>query len=239
MENISYVRASQILSLQRQMDVTANNIANMSTPGFKTESVLFVDQLNKSSGMADAAKQVENFGTYRDFSTGSLTPTYNSLDFAIQGEGYFTVQTPDGERYTRDGSFSLNEKGEIVTRSGYTLLGDGGPIVVPAEARKINLNADGSIVTDQGPLGKVKVVTFENEQRLKAIGSNLFDGADAEQKPVAKPHLEQGMIEASNVNPIVEMNKMISILRSYESSQRLMQTDHDRSLSMIQKLTRA
>ncbi len=239
MENISYVGVSQLLSLQRQMDVTANNIANMSTPGFKTEGVLFIDQVNKAASTPqEALTQAENFGTYRDFSAGSLTPTYNDLDFAIQGEGYFTVQTPDGTRYTRDGSFSLNDKGEIVTRSGAQLMGDGGPIVVPADAHKIHLNADGSIGTDKGPLGKVKIVSFEDEQKLKALGGNLFDGGAAGEKPADKPHLEQGMIEASNVNPIVEMNKMINILRAYESSQRLMQNDHDRSLDMIQRLTR-
>ena len=239
MENISYVGLSAQMALQRQMDITANNIANMNTSGFKAQGVLFLDYLNKAKdGSGNALTQVTNFGTYRDLAAGSMTQTFNDLDFAIQGDGYFSIQSPEGTRYTRDGSFSLNANREIVTKDGFQVMGDGGPITIPSDATRIIVAKDGSVSTDKGSVDKIKIVGFDSEQLLTPTGHNLLDGSKATEKTIDKPHVEQGMVEASNVNPIVEMNRMVEILRAYQSTQQMLVTDHERMRSAFQRLTK-
>jgi flagellar basal-body rod protein FlgF len=239
MENISYVGLSQQVALQREMEVTANNIANMDTPGYKTQGVLFLEYINKGGDAHEKLKQVNDYGMYRDLSHGPLKQTFNKLDVGIAGEGYFAVQTPGGIRYTRDGGFALNANREIVTKDGYQVMSDGGgPIVIQADAADISINAQGGVATEKGSVGKLKVVTFNNEQNLKPVGNNLLEAAETEtEKPVENARVEQGMIESSNVNPIVEMNKMIQISRMYEAAQNMVMNDHQRILSAISKLS--
>lgn len=238
MENISYVGLSQQVALQREMDVTANNIANMDTPGYKTQSLLFLEYINKGGDKNEKLKQVNDYGMYRDLSTGALKQTFNKLDVAIQGEGYFAVQAPGGVMYTRDGGFALNSKGEVVTKAGYQVLGDNGsPLTIQPGAADITITPQGNIATEKGTVGKLKIVSFDNAQMLKPVGNNLLDAGQASGQPVADPHVEQGMIESSNVNPIVEMNKMMQISRMYEATQHMLLDDHQRILSAIQKLT--
>jgi flagellar hook-basal body protein len=145
MENISYIGLSQQIALRQEMDVTANNIANMNTPGFKANGVVFLEFLNRSRQDPDTIRQVSDISTYRNLSPGSMMQTHNTLDFAINGEGYFEVQTPDGPRYTRDGGFQLNEQRQLVNKSGYLLQGDGGPITIPPEAAQVHLTAGGTV----------------------------------------------------------------------------------------------
>lgn len=237
MENISYVGLSQQLALQQQMDVTANNLANMNTSGFKTQNVLFTDYLSKAKA-GDQVNQALNFGSYRDLSSGTMSQTHNNLDVAIEGTGFFAVQTPSGTQYTRDGGFALNANRELVTKSGYKVIGDGGPITFPEDARTITITADGEVSSEAGALGHLKIVDFDNPQKLKAVGSNLFDANGAAEKPVEGLRVVQGALEGSNVNPIVEMNKMVDILRNFQAVQRMLQTDHERMTDMIQKMTK-
>lgn len=228
------------MALHRLMEMTANNMANMSTPGFKSQNVLFGEYLNKTQDPASGSiSEVQESGTYRDLAQGTLTQTSNKLDFALQGEGYFAVQTPSGVRYTRDGSFALNSKGEITTKDGDPVLNDtGSPLTIQPGATQITMNRDNSISTEKGTVGKLKVVTFGVEQAMTPIGNNLYEVAKAQEKPVSKPQIEQGMLENSNVQPILEMNKMIDVLRNYQAAQNLVINDHDRIRAMIQQLTR-
>lgn len=238
MENISYIGLSQQMALKQQMDISANNLANINTPGFKSQSILFLEYLNKPK-QGEGVKQVLDFGSYRDLSAGALRQTYNDLDVALHGDGYFAVQTEGGTtRYTRDGSFSLNASRELVNKSGYKVMGDGGPIVVQEGASKITITADGTVSTNLGEIGKLKVVTFDQPQKLVEIGENLYDGKNQPEKPVERLKVVQGSLEGANVNPVVEMNKMIEILRSYQATQRMLMNDHERIRSAIQKLTR-
>lgn len=238
MENISYIGLSQQIALRQEMDVTANNIANMNTPGYKSNGVLFLEFLNRSRQDPDTIRQVSDISTYRDLAPGSLMQTHNTLDFAINGEGYFVVQTPDGPRYTRDGGFQLNEQRQLVNKSGYALQGDGGPITIPPEAAQVHLTAGGVVTTEEGDVGRIRVVRFDNEQALKKTGENLYDAATENPQTVDSPRLAQGALEGSNVNPVVEMNKMIEVLRMYQATQRMLQNDHERIRGTIQKLTR-
>lgn len=239
MENVAYIGLSQQMALHRLMDVTANNMANMNTPGFKSQNVLFKEYINKSQDTSDAISQVQDYGTYHDVSQGTLTRTSNKLDLAIQGEGYFGVQTTRGIRYTRDGAFSLNNKGEIVTQSGLPVLNEvNRPLTVQKGAARILINEDGTVSTEKGNIGKIKLAVFNDPQGLIPIGDNLYDAQDAQEQPVEKPQILQGMLENSNVQPIVEMNKMIEILRMYQAAQNMLMTDHERMRGTIQRLTR-
>jgi len=240
MENISYIGLSQQMALHQQMDVIANNIANMNTPGFKSQNILFREYVNKTQDSGEKISQVQDFGTYRDLVQGTLTQTSNKLDLAIQGDGFFGVQTANGTRYTRDGSFSLNNKSQIVTKSGYLVLDDNNnPITVQPGVTQISITAKGEISSEKGAIGKLKLAMFNNPQMLIPIGDDLFDAQNAQENPVDKPHIEQGMLENSNVQPVLEMNKMIEIQRMYQAAQNMLMNDHDRVRTMIQKLTQA
>jgi flagellar basal-body rod protein FlgF len=238
MENISYIGMSQQLALSQQIEVTSNNIANMSTPGFKAKNVMFNDYITTPKNGAPI-NQSYNYATYRDLSMGNLSKTYNPLDLAIDGKGYFAVQTPQGDvRYTRAGNFALNTESQLVDPSGNIVLGDSGnALVVQPQAKVITVSADGKISSEQGDIGKLKVVTFDNEQQLKNLGDNLYDANGATEQPLDDRHIEQGVIEGSNVNPIAEMNKMINLMRMFQATQNMLQNDHDRIVNAIQKLT--
>lgn len=238
MENISYIGLSQQMALQQQIDVTANNIANMSTPGYKAQNILFTDYITAPSDGAEI-HQMNDYATYRDLSIGNLIQTANKLDFALQGEGYFAVTTQDGLRYTRDGGFALNLDRQLVTKAGHIVLNDNdNPITFPAEAAQIRVSDDGTIASEFGDIGRLKIVNFENEQKLVKQGDNLYDAKDEPALPVANRRVVQGLIEGSNVNPVAEMNKMIQLMRLFQAAQKILQNDHDRQLGMIQKLTR-
>jgi flagellar basal-body rod protein FlgF len=237
MENISYIGLAQQLALKTQIDVTANNLANMSTPGFKSQNVLFLDYVTQPKD-AQPVNQAYDFATYRDLSMGNLSQTHNQLDMAIDGEGYFAVQTPQGIRYTRDGAFSLNTQSQLVDKSGNPVIGEtGNPLVIQPQAKTITVSVDGSISSDQGEVGRLKLVNFENQQRLKNIGNNLYESGDMPEQPLANRRVEQGIIEGSNVNAIAEMNRMMELMRMFQASQSMLQQDHERARSAIQKLT--
>lgn len=239
MENVSYIGLSQQLAIQQQMEMTASNIANMSTPGFKAQAALFSDYLNTPKGGA-AIKQVQNSGSYRDLSPGSMAQTFNTFDVAIQGEGYFAIETANGTRYTRDGGFSMNSERELVTKSGDRVMGDGGgAIVIPPEVTNVTITPTGDISGNEGVISRLKIVTFDNEQMLKRAGGNLYEADGAAEIAIETPRVAQGALEQSNVNPILEMNKMIELLRLFQASQKILQNDHDRIRGMIEKLTRA
>jgi flagellar basal-body rod protein FlgF len=240
MENIGYVGLSQQMAIQQQMNITANNIANMNTPGFKAMSALFIDFVNKPRGATGAGlNQVMNQSSYRNLAAGSMQRTGNSLDVAIQGDGYFSVQTAAGDTaYTRDGSFTLNVSGEIIDRAGNKVLSDGGsPLVVPPEATDIQITPEGLITSRQGEIGRLKVVDVDKPQRMQRLGDNLLKLNGAAEVPATNARVLQGSVEGSNVNPVTEMNKMIELLRLYQSTQRMMQNDHERIRTAIQKLS--
>lgn len=241
MENISYIGLSQQMALTSMMNASANNVANMSTPGFKGQRVMFVDYLNKSpeANRRDAIHQVLDYGTYRDTTQGSLQMTGNDLDVALEGDGYFVVGGPNGNRYTRNGSFSLNAQREIVTKTGERVLGGGAPLVVPEGARNITISPDGFITTEQGEVGQFDMAGFANQQQMTEEGDGFYTAAEGVVAgPAGDVRMVQGAIEGSNVNPILEMNRMVEVLRAYQSTYRMLTNDHERIRGAIQKLSR-
>ncbi|MDA0703496.1 MAG: flagellar basal-body rod protein FlgF [Proteobacteria bacterium] len=236
MENTSYISLSRQAVVQRQMQVIANNIANASTPAFKSERLLF-QQFVEQAGDGTEISFVKDVAVIRDLSEGNFERTGNTLDLAINGEGYFAVETPNGTEYTRNGRFQLDGEGQLVTGSGYPVLGEGGrPIVLNPGETDIEINADGTIGTSQGPIGRLKVVRFENEQDMQPTESGLYE---SDQAPLPSPDTKvvQGRVEASNVQPIVEMTRMIDAVRGYQSTQTMVQSEHERQISAIKALT--
>lgn len=241
METPIYIALSRQMVLRQQMDVVANNIANANTSGFKAEMML-MSEVELPAEQGTELSYVQDFATARDFSPGTLRPTGNDLDLAIQGDGFFAVQTLDGVRYTRVGRFQLNTDGTLVTSHGYPVLSGGSSVTINPDDGPVQVAEDGSISTDrarEGQLlqvvGKLDVVDFANRAALKPAPDNLFV-ADA--PPIAATgKVAQGMLEDSNVNSITEMTNMIEVTRNYQAMQRFLDGEHERQRRAINSIT--
>jgi flagellar basal-body rod protein FlgF len=226
MDNTSYVALSRQLTLERQMAVLAGNIANMNTHGFKTEHLLFEEVLERA-GQPGRVAFVQDVGLIRDLGPGALETTGNPLDLAINGEGYFTVETPAGPRFTRAGHFGLDGNGALVTSGGHRLLdADGAAIQLPPGVGEISIARDGTISTADGIQGQIGLVRFADETRLQREGDSLLM-TDQVAEPVADPEIAQGRLERSNVQPILEMTRMMETVRAFQNTQRLLETHHE------------
>lgn len=241
MENTIYIGLSRAQTLQTAMDLTSNNIANMDTPGYRGQNPLFIEYLSKPQGKTetnDPISMVYDYGQYQSTKPGPLQRTGNPTDVALSGPGFFGVQTKDGVQYTRAGNFALNASGQLVTPSGLLVAGQGGgPITIPRDATEIKISEDGTISTDQGQIGQIGVTEFDNLQDLEPTGDNLYKAAKGG-KPATETKVMQGMVEGSNVQPVIEMTRMVGILREYQSVQRLLQGEHERIRSAVQRLSR-
>ncbi len=243
MQTSNLVLLSNQEALERAMDVVANNIANSSTAGFKREGIQFNTLINQPAP-GESIDFVIDKATYHDVSSGPTIATGNPLDVAIRGAGYFPVQTPAGTRYTRGGSFQLNDQGEIVTAAGQLVLGDGDqPITLPDTTTNITISPDGvvSAQVDNSPdtsqVGKLKLVTFDNEQDLQPEGSGLYSTSQPA-LPATNPQIMEATLEQSNVQPVTEITHMIEILRSYEQTQNLINAENTRMSDGLTKLSR-
>lgn len=218
------------------MDVIATNLANLGTAGFKVENMIFTELLEQTAD-GEILSLVHDASFMRDLSEGPMVGTQSPLDLAIHGQGYFVVNTPDGERYTRHGVFQLDDGGQIVTTEGHTVLNSGGaPIAVPLDASTITITRDGTVSADAQEVGQIKLVSFENPQALSKVGSGLYEAID--QSPTTDPESEilQGMVESSNVKGVVEMTRMVDTVRSYQAAAKLADTEHQRILDAIDAL---
>jgi flagellar basal-body rod protein FlgF len=225
------------------MDVIANNIANVSTPGFKRESAKFeeyVSRVRPAEGRsgAQAVSFVKDAGTTRDISQGNIQSTGAPLDMALNGKGFFTVATPQGERYTRDGHFSLDQDGRIVTSDGYAVQGEGGAITVTPTDGEIHVAADGTISSvvngTLNQLGKLRLTDFADPRGLTKEGGNLY--AASQPGIPATATLVQGSLESSNVQPVLEISKMIEVMRAYEATATLSKSQADLNRDAIARL---
>ncbi len=240
-----YTGASGMNAQQNRLDAISNNLANVDTAGYKkdvTVSKSFPELLLRRtnldgvyetpSGSADAAPIIGKLGlgvetneNYTDFSQGSFRQTDQNTDVALGGKGFFAVQTPAGERYTRDGNFILGKEGILLTKDGYPVLGEKG--VIQVENDRFTINEDGviSLQEDSGIVDRLKLVRFDNERYLKKVGNNLYSTNDiAGPAHIAegseRPKFLQGYMETSNVNVVNEMVQMIEVNRAYEANQK-------------------
>jgi len=241
MSNTLMIGISQQMALRRQMDVIANNLANMNTTAFKAEGLVFQEYLKEiqTDGGATDVSYVLDIGVNRDMSIGKLLVTNNPLEFAIENEGYFVVETEQGLRYTRNGQFSLDEQGQLVTRDGFPVMDtDDRPIIINQTAEHIVVDQDGSIRIDGRAAQQIRVVDFENPKALLQEGSSLFSAEDQRPEDVLAPQIVQGALESSNVMPIVQMTKMIETQRAYQSTGRMIEGVEENKLAAIRTLGR-
>ncbi|MFC3070763.1 flagellar basal-body rod protein FlgF [Phenylobacterium soli] len=244
MDNSLYVGLSKQMVLQRQLDIIANNIANADTSGFKVEALAVAEDPQAPAftlGGPAPVKFVMPNGVIRDFGQGSLRKTDAALDVAIEGQGFFKVQTPAGERYTRDGRFRTDEAGRLVTQGGSPVLDDGGgEISLSAEKGQVTISTDGTISQGAERIGKLGVYTFANLSTLEKTGDNLLQNTSNQPATAATDaKLRQGMLEGSNVNPILEITRMIEVSRAYEQMAKMMDSQGDLSTQAIQQLGKA
>lgn len=247
-----YVAASGAEARLRQLELVANNLANAESVGYKADRPIFHAAVEAAiqNAEGDAAPGAAG-GVYVrigetgfDYSSGPLKRTGSPLDVAIDGEGFFAVDTPEGERYTRAGSFQLDTGGVLVTAGGQPVLGDGGPIEITSTTARITANGD--VVDDREPtpgelpavLGTLRVVEFEELDRLTKAGDGLFRApADVEPVDSEFPALLPGSLEGSNVKPVVELATLMILQRAFEASMEAMQRDDQATQRLIQEIS--
>ena len=248
MENALLIGLSRQTTLERQLGVIANNIANVNTTGYKADQSLFEEFLTSGAhednfvGKDRKVSYVQDRGTYRDFTQGPLQQTGNPLDIAVDGDAFMAVQTQGGERYSRDGNLQLNSQGQLTTVGGDLVLGTGGPIIFQPTDHDINVSPDGTITVVEANSrtdtirGKLRLVNFTDMQSLQKQGNNLYAAGAAAAQPDLKATVKQGYVEKSNVNSVAEMGRMIEVSRTYSQIANLLQQQGDLHKNAINQL---
>jgi flagellar basal-body rod protein FlgF len=221
-----YVGASSLVSQGDCQDVIARNLANVNTVGYKKsvpvfQAYLFDMQNGDVKSKQGAGNKLSKDAT--DFSSGSLEYTGNDLDMAIKGDGFFSVQTENGVRYTRKGQFALSHDMKIVTHEGWPLMGNGGEIQIPKGAQSITVKANGGVSVDGKEIDKVKVVDVPNLTDLESVGGCLYKLSDSSPEPEVstKAEVAHHHIEKANVIAVDEMVNMITNMRSYQAGSKI------------------
>jgi flagellar basal-body rod protein FlgF len=252
MENAVLIGLSRQIALSRELEVVANNIANVNTTGYKADNAVFEEYLMPVARDGDFPGSdrrlsfSQDRATWHNFDPGPVRPTGNPLDAAIDGDAFFVVQTARGNRYTRNGAFQINNLGELVTLSGDRVLSDSGAAIqFQPNDHSIMINADGGITAREGPnatsdslRGRLQLVRFDGLQQLTKDGGNTFAApANAVPQPATgNTRIIQGSLEQSNVRAVVEMSRMIEVSRTYSQIQSLLQAAGEQRRSAIEKL---
>ncbi len=235
-----YTAMSGGMGTSKHLDITSHNLANIDTSGYKKEKTVFASQLAeiefnlleaqaKDVDMPQKVLPVDKYNvvvteTFTDFQQGVLKKTDNPLDLAIQGDGFFKVETPQGIKYTKNGSFFLSKDNRVVTSDGYPLLSKNNqPITLPNS--KISINDNGTIFSNNEEVGDIAIVTFQNKDTLTKEAKTFFTQTDPNQQEIVSNSIvHQGFLEGSNVNPIEEMVNLISLHRTFEMNTRVIET---------------
>ena len=250
MENSLLIGLSYQVALGRELEVVANNVANINTTGFKTDGAVFEEFLMPVASADQfqppdrTLRYVQDRATWHDFRQGAVQTTGNPLDVAIDGDAFLAVQTASGERYTRNGALQINAAGQLVTSEGQQVIGEAGPIVFQAGDHDIKISADGTITVREGSdaktesnRGKLRLVSFTQVDQLQKEGSSLFAAPDGVQPQTAQnARVVQGAIEKSNVQSVIEMARMIEVTRSYTQIAALLQSQSELAKTAIEKL---
>ena len=225
MPNGVYAAMTGALAQEEYMDIISNNLANGSTVGFKATRATFEEVYGDAIGTKnETQRHVELDSTYTDFTQGGLRQTHSPLDVAVMGEGFLVVQTPEGERFTRNGSFTLDANRKLVNLSGFPVVGSSGEFEVP-EGETVSISEDGTVAAGEVQLGRLKVVKFEEPSSLRRYGHGLWvPHVTDEAKPKETYTIQPGWIEQSNVNMIHEMTELIKVNRFYEAFHKTIQT---------------
>jgi flagellar basal-body rod protein FlgF len=241
MDNSFMVGLSAQQVLRQRMDTTSNNLANLTTAGFKAERLVMRELSEKPAAASDSPNEinfVDAWTLQRDFGPGVMEQTGNPLDVAIAGEGFFVVQTEAGEAFTRDGRFTLSPDGQLVTRNGHPVMGDGGPITLDPTLGEVTIASDGSVSQGAAALGKLRLAAFDTPGALEKQGDNLWRATDEAPRAPEFYKVQAGFVEGSNVNAVLELTQMIEISRSYQSVAKMISQSDELRGTSIEKLAR-
>lgn len=234
MDNAIYASITRQSGLMKEMEVIANNIANANTTGYRREGVIFSEFMAETGEDSAPLSMAWAHGRLTDLTPGGITGTGGALDFAIEGEGFFQVQTPDGIQLTRAGSFMRSAEGQLVTPDGYPALDQGGAaIVVPND--KIGAGADGTLSTNGQPFAQLGIVQPTPDSQILYAGGTRFS-VEGATEPVIEPKVVQGQVENSNVNPVQEISRMVQVQRAYELGQSFIDKEDQRIRNVISAL---
>ena len=241
MENAAYIGLSRQMTLRRELDIVANNIANSDTTGFKVEQMLVgteIGQRARNHAIRPSASFVLDKGVGRDFGQAALKQTGRDLDFGIEGDGvFFTVTTPTGPAYTRDGAFTMDPTGRLTTQDGNPVQTDGGELVINVEEGPISVGQDGTVTQAGEIIGRLSVVRFEELSVLEKGGDNLYrNTSNLQPIEAADAQIRQGMLEGSNVNTLIEITNLVEINRAYERITRMIENTNDLSRRAVERL---
>ncbi|HEY9219476.1 MAG TPA: flagellar basal-body rod protein FlgF [Phenylobacterium sp.] len=244
MDNALYVGLSRQIILRRELDIVANNIANADTTGFKVESMMARTEPAAPAHTADGPKPVKFVmpnGVARDFGQGAMRQTNGDLDLAVEGRGFFQVSTADGPRFTRDGRFRLDDTGRLVSQTGDPVLGDSGDeIVIDPRRGALAIGIDGTLSQGTERVGKIGVVDFDDLSVLEKAGDNqLRNSSNLQPTPATDAKVRQGFLEGSNVNPILEITRMMDVSRAYQQISKMMDSEQELSRRSVERLGRA
>jgi len=245
-----YLAAAGALACEKRLQIISNNLANANTVGFKMEQGYFKQfdpndpALSTVQNAVGTESQADlfwtNFNVYTDYSSGPLKMTGNDFDLALEGDGFFCIQTPDGVHYTRKGDFTLNADGILVTRNGYPVLGEGGEITVksnenPNQYAQFSVDEEGNVSVDGQQVDTLRIVKIADLSRLTKAGDTLFrpPAAGAAEVGADNFRVSQGFIELSNVEVVKMMTEMIEVLRGYESYQKVIQAADESNAKAI------
>jgi flagellar basal-body rod protein FlgF len=236
MDTIGYTTLTRQSGLMREMEVVAQNMANISTTGFRREGVIFSEYIDRLENAPSLSMALGNT-RHMDLSQAGLSTTGGTYDLGIQGDGFFLVQTPEGDRLTRAGAFTPSADGTLVTADGHALLDTGGTaVVVPAGARNVAVAQDGTLSADGVPVARIGLWRPTEPVDLRHVAGTLF-AADAGVEPAdGTGTILQGMLEGSNVDPVKEIARMITVQRAYEMGQSLLDREDARVRAVIQTL---
>lgn len=236
MDNATYATITRQTGLQQEMQVLANNIANASTDGFQKEGIIFSEYVERMEQADTSLSMARAHARMVDRSQGQLTQTGGQFDFAIEGEGYFMLDTPEGNRLSRAGRFFPNAEGLLAAADGARVLDQGGaPIFVPPETQTLHVAPDGTISADGAPLGQIGLVMPADPNGMTRSGDVRF-AIEGGTVPAEGATIAQGFIEASNVDPVLEVSRMIEVQRAYESGKALIDGEDDRMRTIIKTL---
>lgn len=239
MESSLYVGLSRQIVLDHAMTLVANNVANANTAGYRAQNPLFQEYISKERYDKEPLSMVYDMGQYDSTQSGTIQLTGNPYDVALNGPGFMAVKSPGGDiQYTRAGNFTVNNNNELVTSSGFQVAGPGGDsIAIPAGSKEVKITKEGEVTADGNVVGRIGVFEFDNLQELRPEGSGLYS-AKTPGRPATETAVIQGSLEGSNVNAIQETSRMIEILRTYQSTMRMIQNEQERQVSAIQKLAK-
>jgi flagellar basal-body rod protein FlgG len=250
-----YMAAAAALAYEKRLEVIANNLANVNTAGFKRDDVAFQAYLSSADGVATTvappypappagASFWVSYASRTDFSPGPLQATGNRLDLALNGKGFFTVESPDGTVYTRRGNFTLSPDGVLVTQEGWPVQGASGELRLDAGGAgpgglDVSVGEDGALRLNGRDVGRLRIERFDGANSLAKIGNGYFTAsAGAEPAPVEDLRVAQGFLEQSNVEAVRAMTEMIEILRGYESYQRVIRSIDETNAKSINEVGR-